>query len=85
MEVVKRRAAIEPGIGHLKAEHRMERNRLWGEQGDMLNAILSAAGMNFRKLLKRAGRFWRRLMAMLVELLLNFSALGRLGAQYAVA
>lgn len=56
---MKRRAAIEPGIGHLKSEHRMERNRLHGEQGDMVNAVLSAAGMNFRKLLKHAGTLWR--------------------------
>ena len=55
---MKRRSAIEPGIGHLKAEHRMERNRLWGEQGDMINAILSAAGMNFSKLLKRIAACW---------------------------
>lgn len=49
---MKRRAAIEPGIGHLKQEHRMDRNRLKGMAGDRINAILSAAGMNFRKLLK---------------------------------
>jgi IS5 family transposase len=49
---MKRRAAVEPAIGHLKREHRMDRNRLKGEQGDQLNAILSAAGMNFRKLLR---------------------------------
>ena len=49
---MKRRAAIEPGIGHLKQEHRMDRNRLKGVAGDRINAILSAAGMNFRKLLK---------------------------------
>jgi transposase, IS5 family len=66
---IKRRAAIEPAIGHLKAEHRMERNRLWGEQGDMVNAILSAAGMNFRKLLKHAEAFWRHLLAALTRLL----------------
>jgi IS5 family transposase len=48
---MKRRAAIEPGIGHLKQEHRMDRNRLKGTAGDRINAILSAAGMNFRKLL----------------------------------
>lgn len=66
---MKRRAAIEPAIGHLKAEHRMERNRLWGEQGDMVNAILSAAGMNFRKLLKHAEAFWRRWLAALTHLL----------------
>jgi IS5 family transposase len=49
---MKRRAAIEPGIGHLKQEHRMDRNRLKGVAGDRMNAILSAAGMNFRKLLR---------------------------------
>ena len=49
---MKRRAAIEPGIGHLKQEHRMDRNRLKGVAGDRINALLSAAGMNFRKLLR---------------------------------
>lgn len=58
---MKRRAAVEPGIGHLKQEHRMDRNRLKGDDGDCLNAILSAAGMNFRKLLKHATAFWRTL------------------------
>jgi IS5 family transposase len=47
---MKRRAAIEPGIGHLKRDHRMYRNRLKGTFGDRINAILCAAGMNFRKL-----------------------------------
>jgi len=51
---MKRRAAIEPGIGHLKREHRMDRCRLKGIEGDQFNAILSAAGMNFGKLLKAA-------------------------------
>ena len=49
---MKRRAAIEPGIGHLKREHRMDRNRLKGKEGDCFNAILSAAGMNFTKLVR---------------------------------
>jgi IS5 family transposase len=53
---MKRRAAIEPGIGHLKREHRMDRCRLKGTEGDQFNAILSATGMNFRKLLKAASR-----------------------------
>jgi len=56
---MKRRAAIEPGIGHLKREHRMDRNRLKGEEGDGINAILSAAGMNFSKLLRWAGDLLR--------------------------
>jgi IS5 family transposase len=49
---MKRRAAVEPSIGHLKQEHRMDRNRLRGKEGDRINAILSAAGMNISKLLR---------------------------------
>lgn len=49
---MKRRAAVEPSIGHLKQHHGMNRNRLKGTDGDKVNAILSAAGMNFSKLLK---------------------------------
>jgi len=59
---MKRRAAVEPGIGHLKREHRMDRNRLKGIEGDRINAILSAAGMNFRKLLKWAADFLRQIL-----------------------
>jgi IS5 family transposase len=53
---MKRRAAVEPSIGHLKSEHRLERNRLKGTDGNAINAILAAAAMNFQKLL---GAFWR--------------------------
>jgi IS5 family transposase len=53
---MKRRAAVEPSIGHLKLEHRLERNRLKGVAGDAINAVLAAAAMNFHKLL---GAFWR--------------------------
>jgi len=59
---MKRRAAIEPGIGHLKREHRMDRCMLKGVEGDSINAILSAAGMNFRKLIKWAALLLRLLL-----------------------
>ena len=49
---MKRRAAVEPSIGHLKQDHRMDVCRLKGKVGDQINAILSAAGMNFRKLMR---------------------------------
>ena len=55
---MKRRAAVEPGIGHLKREHRMDRCRLKGTVGDCLNEIFSPAGMNFRKLLRPAADFF---------------------------
>jgi IS5 family transposase len=59
---MKRRAAVEPTIGHLKSEHRLDRNRLRGTAGDAVNAMLSAAGMNFQKLL---GAFLRYLLGWL--------------------
>jgi IS5 family transposase len=60
---MKRRAAVEPSIGHLKNEHRLERNRLKGTAGNEINAILAAAAMNFQKLLRAFGRaFLFRLM-----------------------
>ena len=51
---MRRRSAIEPVIGHLKAEHRMERNYLWFKHGDANNAVLAAVGYNFRRLLPLA-------------------------------
>jgi len=48
----RRRAAVEPVIGHLKAEHRMGRNYLGHSAGDAINAVLPAVGYNFRLLLK---------------------------------
>jgi transposase, IS5 family len=49
---LRRRSAVEPVIGHLKAEHRMGRNYLWHRHGDAANAILAAAGYNFRRLIR---------------------------------
>jgi IS5 family transposase len=48
----RRRAAIEPVIGHTKSEHRMERDYLAHRAGDAANAVLAAAGYNFRRLLR---------------------------------
>ena len=43
---------LEPVIGHVKTEHRMERNYLKGREGDRINAVLAAAGYNFSQLLR---------------------------------
>jgi IS5 family transposase len=59
---MKRRAAVKPTIGHMKSEHRLERNRLKGTVGDAINAILSAAAMNFQKLQGFSWRFLLRLL-----------------------
>jgi hypothetical protein len=49
--LMRRRPAIEPVIGHTKSDHRMDRNYLAGTQGDAANAVLAAAGYNFRRIL----------------------------------
>jgi IS5 family transposase len=48
---LKRRNAIEPVIGHLKHDHRMDRCQLKGSRGDKINALCAAMGFNFKKLL----------------------------------
>ena len=55
---LKRRAAVEPVIGHLKSEHRMGRNYLAHRSGDAINPVLAAAGYNFSLLVKWL-RLWR--------------------------
>ncbi|RLD22823.1 MAG: IS5 family transposase [Bacteroidetes bacterium] len=49
----RRRAAIEPIIGHLKAHFRMEQNYLWGKQSPQINAFLAATGWNLKKMMKK--------------------------------
>ena len=56
---MKPRAAVEPVIGHTKAEHRMGRNYLKGRDGDRSNAVLAAAGYNFSLLLRWLRAFAR--------------------------
>ena len=48
-EKFKRRAAIEPIIGHLKFDHRMARNYLKGFRGDEINLLLAATAFNLKK------------------------------------
>ena len=63
---MRRRSAIEPVIGHLKSEHRMDRNYLAGRHGDASNAILAAVGYNFRRLIR-----WLTLLIALVLLAIS--------------
>ena len=48
----RRRNAIEPVIGNMKEDNRMDRNYLKGTDGDKMNAILAACGFNLQKLLR---------------------------------
>jgi len=57
----RRRAAIEPVIGHLKTQFRMEQNYLHGANSPQINAFLAATGWNLKKMmekLKEEISFW---------------------------
>jgi len=45
----RRRAAIEPIIGHVKSDHRMQRNYLKGFVGDEINLLMAASAFNLKK------------------------------------
>lgn len=49
----KRRAAVEPIIGHMKSDTKLKKNFLKGLLGDKVNALLSAAGFNLRKWMRK--------------------------------
>jgi IS5 family transposase len=53
---LRRRQAVEPAIGHLKSDHRMDRCWLQGALGDALHTISCAAGYNLRWLLRAITR-----------------------------
>jgi transposase, IS5 family len=59
----RRRAAIEPRIAHLKQDHRMGRNFLKGDMGDVFNLLMAATAWNLR--------MWIRGLAMLLLRLLR--------------
>src|SRR3984893_9723019 len=69
---LRRRSAVEPVIGHLKAERRMGRNYLWFRRGDANNAVLAAAGYNFRRLIRWLRiLLWQILSALFAEPAIN--------------
>jgi IS5 family transposase len=53
---LRRRQAVEPAIGHLKSDHRMDRCWLQGALGDALHTISCAAGYNLRWLMRAVTR-----------------------------
>lgn len=67
----RRRAGIEPVIGHLKSDHRLKRNFLKGFVGDQINLLMAAAAFNFKKWMRKV-IFWpqhiKRMLLMLFTL-----------------
>ena len=50
--LIRRRSSIESRIGHMKSDHRLDRNYITSQKGERINALLAAVGYNFRKLLR---------------------------------
>ena len=85
---LKRRTAVEPAIGHLKSDHRMDRCWLQGSLGDALHTLGCAAGYNLRWLMRAIARlgigpvFLRLLQAALSKQHPKASSYGSLGRSW---
>lgn len=66
----RRRAGIEPVIGHLKSDHRLKRNFLKGFAGDQINLIMAAAAFNFKKRMRELV-FWLKKLQQIKMVLKN--------------
>lgn len=64
----RRRAAIEPKIGHLKGDHRLSRNFYSGIKGDNNNVMLAAAAMNFKRMMNK----WKEKTVLFLSNFFNF-------------
>lgn len=71
----RRRAAIEPIIGHLKSDHRAARNFLKGQLGDSINFIMAAAGFNYKKLMKKlkAKSLWLKIQLLKINSIMTLN------------
>ncbi|WP_274289196.1 transposase [Prevotella corporis] len=64
----RKRAGIEPVIGHCKADHRLGRNFYKGLLGDAINVMLAAAAFNFKRAM--------RLLLCLIRTMIKWSIQG---------
>jgi transposase, IS5 family len=73
--MIKRHNAIEPAIGHMKMDGRLDRNPLKGALGDALHAVMCGAGHNMRMLLRKlrllCGQFGVEMQAILQAVLMQ--------------
>ncbi|VVM24290.1 ISPg7, transposase [uncultured Gammaproteobacteria bacterium] len=78
-KLCKRRAAIEPIIGHLKSDFRLSRNLLKGQVGDEINVLMAACAWNLKKWLVIATifLFWQKLGLFFVKYLRFFAVLDK--------
>jgi IS5 family transposase len=71
---LRRRSAIEPVIGHMKADGHLGRCYLKGRAGDAANAILTAVGYNFRRILAWLRALLRKILIAILRAFIIRSA-----------
>ncbi len=71
----RRRAAIEPVIGHLKTDFRLNQNYLWGENSPQINAFLAATGWNLKKMMKQLKQEFRNLLSNILNYIFTLNSL----------
>ncbi len=67
----RKRGAIEPVIGHLKSDHRLNRNFYKGIFGDNINIMLAAAAFNFKRMMNK----WKKSFFLLLKNIGNILSL----------
>ena len=65
--MIRRRSAIEPAIGHMKADGKLDRNWLKGSLGDVILAVLCGAGHNLRMILRKLRLFYVLILVALLN------------------
>ncbi|KVD69886.1 hypothetical protein WI89_18280 [Burkholderia ubonensis] len=65
--MIRRRSAIEPAIGHRKADGKLDRNWLKGGLGDAIHAVLCGAGHNLWMILRKLRLFCVLMLAVLLN------------------
>ncbi|CBW77415.1 Transposase (plasmid) [Mycetohabitans rhizoxinica HKI 454] len=65
--MIRRRSAIEPAIGHMKSDGKLDRNWLKGVLGDAIHAVLCGAGHNLRMILRKLRLFYALILLALLS------------------
>ena len=66
-KLFRKRAGIEPTIGHLKSDYRLGRNFYKGVVGDAVNVLLAAADYNFKRAMKALWCMFHKICEILWE------------------
>ena len=69
----KKRAGIEPIIGHIKTDHRLNRNFYKGVVGDNINIMLAASGFNFKRMMNKWKKSFWHFFQRWIKLLCGFN------------